>query len=536
MLAFDLAVERAKLDDLGARYEAGSGSGVGRILRNIADSIGIDVKKTTDPAILGDYGSFDELAKDYTQREQYYNRAKALQESTALKDEALNAPDFFRMSLEGRKMSGSDEVSEDKTLREWWDSFTNEAKMTLSGEREEFSPWDDSLGKTSYHYMTDEEKSIYNYYLAKNGKAKAEEYRASIQDQLNQREAGELGANMEDKAALEILFGAVAAADRFGTSARTLVTGEVLPTSSVQYAGQIAREGLADAGAKLPEWAGGASLGQMAYDAVDTGMYMVPSILTSAAVGMINPIAGAVAGGALLGATAAGNAYSEMVNAGYSEGQAKDYAAMIGASEAGLQMLLGGITKLGGLVPGGITEAILKNVDNAFARTAIKLGGNMLGEFSEEYLQEVLTPWFENLTLYTDNDIKFFSPDALYAGLLGAITAGVLEGGGTIAGEAQNASLGNKLRDNNITAERLANIGKTFSADTVAYRLANKVNENTGAYTIGRLFNEIGAVISEQNKAAITESLTAKGMDSKNAKLHADVMEYIVNGGEVSDL
>ena len=63
----------------------------------------------------------------------------------------------------------------------------------------------------------------------------------------------------------------------------------------------------------------------------------------------------------------------------------------------------------------------------------------MLSEFSDEYLQEVLTPVFQNLTLGTDNEVKLVSAEALYAGFLGAITGGVLEGPFAIAG-SRNAT------------------------------------------------------------------------------------------------
>lgn len=70
----------------------------------------------------------------------------------------------------------------------------------------------------------------------------------------------------------------------------------------------------------------------------------------------------------------------------------------------------------------------MKNADTALKLIAKEIGGSMLSEFSEEYLQEVLTPVFRNLTLGTDEAVKLVSTDALYAGFLGAITGGVLEG------------------------------------------------------------------------------------------------------------
>ena len=45
----------------------------------------------------------------------------------------------------------------------------------------------------------------------------------------------------------------------------------------------------------------------------------------------------------------------------------------------------------------------------------------MLGEFSEEYLQEILDPVFRHITLKTEEEMNLLSPDALYAGFLGAL-------------------------------------------------------------------------------------------------------------------
>ena len=45
----------------------------------------------------------------------------------------------------------------------------------------------------------------------------------------------------------------------------------------------------------------------------------------------------------------------------------------------------------------------------------------MLGEFREEYLQEILDPVFRHITLKTEEEMNLLSPDALYAGFLGAL-------------------------------------------------------------------------------------------------------------------
>ncbi len=124
----------------------------------------------------------------------------------------------------------------------------------------------------------------------------------------------------------------------------------------------------------------GNSLGQVGYDLINTTSNMAPSILTSVAVGMLNPVAGEVVGTALMGGSAAGNAYQEMLNLGYDKGQARAYSTMVGASEASLGYLLGGIGKLGGKVSGKAVEKLVSKIDKGIAKAAIRLGGNMLSD------------------------------------------------------------------------------------------------------------------------------------------------------------
>lgn len=284
-----------------------------------------------------------------------------------------------------------------------------------------------------YDYLTEEETALYNYYYAKGGKEAAQEYLDTIQEELNKRKAGEYFQGMDGKTALELAFGAAAGVDQFKSGMKSLVNTKdaYIPASATQIASGAVREDLSDVGPKLPGWLGGASLGQVGYDTVTTTANMAPSILTSMAVGILNPVAGEAVGTGLLGASAAGNAYQEMLNAGYDKGQARTYSALVGASEAGLQYLLGGISKLGGKVSGNAVAKMIDGIDNAFLRAAVELGGNMFSEGLEEGLQEVLTPWFQNLVFQTDEDVNW--SEVAYSSLLGALTAGFMEGPQTVS-------------------------------------------------------------------------------------------------------
>ena len=288
-------------------------------------------------------------------------------------------------------------------------------------------------GLHAYSYMTKDQVDIYNYYYAKGGKEAADEYLDSIQDSLNAQQGKQLFGFVKGQPVLEMAFGVGAGLDQFGSGLRSLFSDkDYIPTTPTQYASGMVREDLADNGPKLPDWMGGASLGQGAYDLISTTANMVPSILTSAVVSYVNPAAGAAVGSALMGASSAGNAYQEALNLGYDKGQARAYSTLVGASEAGLQYLIGGIGKLGGKLSGKTVASLASKFDSAYARLAVQYGTNMLSEGFEEYLQEILTPMFKNFALGTDEEISLISEEAIYSFLLGAISSGFMEGGGTV--------------------------------------------------------------------------------------------------------
>lgn len=494
-----------------------------------------------------------ELEKTRKQKSAYLNDARRLQEADALA--GVSNPHSANYDPEFQKYTGYSSTKADNLWDRVWsqysmgyDDLTYEyINGAENGMRDQIlqkaysfnagNPSDDGetiFEKNGYDQMTEEEIGIYNYYYAKYGKQKAEQYLDSIQESLNYRKATAGFSNLEGKTGLEMLFGVAAGLDQFESGVKNLVNtnDRYIPQSSTQILSGMIREDLGETGPVMPDWIGGASIGQMAYDTITTSANMAPSILTSMAVGLINPAAGSAFGSGVMGASAAGNAYQEALNQGYDKDQARAYSAMIGASEAGLQYLLGGISKLGGKVTGPAITKMLNGIDNGIMRTAAKIGGNMFSEGFEEGLQEVLTPWFESLALGVESDVNW--SDAAYSFLLGAVTAGVMEGPSTVAGEVNTYNTGRQLQKAGVKAERLAEIGNTMSADSVAYQLAGKVDSNTGAYTMGRMFQEIGAEISAQNQRDIQDALTARGVAQRDAVILANGFADVVAGAELT--
>ena len=560
-LSFDLSAGKKELDDLYAQRDEARQiqNRINGLEWQVNEGDGSEATQMALEKLRAQLKQYGDLDSTITQKEQYYNEAKRLQSGEKLKADAVNAADFEEFAQKGADIKNPTTAEAERGFQLFgWKPFAEQVGNEVTYSRENY----DELalaemmgtagmeGKSLYHYMTDEEVKIYNYYLAKEGKDKADEYLYSIEESLNARQGGVLADSAAGNLALQYLLGAAAGLDQFASGVKSIFSDEdYINTSAMQFASGMVREDLSETGPKVL----GSSLGQVGYDLINTTANMAPSILASTIISTVaTPVAGAafgtavgetigatagkVVGAGLLGASAGGNAYAEKLNAGYSKDQAAAYGMMVAASEAGLEYLIGGISKMGGKLTGKSIEAIANNIDNAVGRVAAKWGMSMLAEGTEEYLQDVLNPWYENIVFNMNNDVTLLSEEALYSGLLGALSAGVLEGRSTVSADRAMTRYGESLKKDGLSVERLKSLGQTFAADTVAYELAGKVDENTGAYTIARLFNEVNAQLSEQNKADIVKSLESKGYATKHAEIIANQLAAAVDGAEFGAL
>ena len=352
------------------------------------------------------------------------------------------------------------------------------------------------LGDVRYSHMTDEEVGVYNYYLAKYGEGKANEYLESIDDLLDKREAGQMAEAFDDNAFLESIMGFSAGVESAVQGLKGLadfVTGNESGRdfSANQYADQIVssnNEGVIKGFHDVSSAIGG----------------MLPSILVSTVTG--NPVLGA----ATMGASAMGNAYNEMVELGYNEWQARGYGVLVGASEAVLQYFIGGISKLGGKVTGNALGNLVAKLDNAIARTAIQVGGNMISEGVEEALQTVLEPAFKALM----TGEEFESPeweDVWYSALLGALTAGVMEGAPTIANTAIQSYQAKSVYGANpqaLVSESLEIDPENAHAQRMQARLDG--GKNVSGYQLNRLVEANEQTLVKQDIAKMTSAVEAR--------------------------
>ena len=298
----------------------------------------------------------------------------------------------------------------------------------------------DLVGDSRYTIMNEDEVSIYNYILAKEGDEAAQEYLDLIEETLNMRQgkgtAEEISGIENDllRAGVTGLYGLHSGVDQFKGGLEQLFSEERLPTSSTQFASQYIREGLADAGPEVF----GSSVGQILYDVPTMLGNMAPSIAVSAATaGAGAPAALASGAGALtLGASAGGNAYNQALAEGYSKDQARQYATAVGASESVLQYLLGGVSKLGGV---GSEKLLAKvsGIENAFARVMLTGGVKLGGEITEEELQLFLEPLYRTLIFDVEYDAPTFDEMAQTA-IVTALTTGAIEGKSIVSAGKNN--------------------------------------------------------------------------------------------------
>ena len=433
------------------------------------------------------WGGMKQLEAELSEKESYYNTAKRYQDWEKLGSVKNNA-DFEKMS--------------------------KPQSVEMLADLEAFS---------GYENMKPEEIATYNYHYNTGGKEKAEEYLKSITEGLNYREAEQRFEKMEGKTWAEILYGVAAGGDQFLSGMKGLwntITGNetYIPASTTQILGGMAREDLKDNGAR----AFGSSLGQMAYDMLSTTTNMVPSLVVSGSVGLINPTAGAVVGAGLMGAGAAGNAYTEMINQGHSKEQARLYSTLVGASEAGLSYLLGGIGKLGGKVSGNMIGKIVDKVDDIFTKVSIKLGGKLLSEGVEEGLQEVLTPWFKEIATNIEQDVNW--EEAAYSGLLGALTALATEGGSTVRSARAEAGKAGAAAPKTEKPAQLTQNEQTVVDKIVKDRVAaaEKSGQKITAGLKKEIYNQVveemdrGDLSTEEIEAALGGETYQKYRESKN--------------------
>lgn len=279
--------------------------------------------------------------------------------------------------------------------------------------------------------MSEDEKNIYYYLLGTKGDAAANEFKSLLDDELNRRIGTAQAEQAEILGTAGVLPFVAGVESSYAGAAQALLAAlgseKTVPRSTYQYAYQAWRERIAQ------QENNKIGLRGIANDLGYTVGNMLPGMELSAAMGGLgapSKLASALGSGSI-GLSSGGNAYREGRDMGYSHNEAITYGALTGASEAGLQYLLGGVSKLGAGVTSGkvgnvVSKALDKVVKNkAVADTVARYVADMGSEATEEYLQSVLEPVFRNIAAGENNDIDLLSDEALYSAMMGALTAGL---------------------------------------------------------------------------------------------------------------
>ena len=476
------------------------------------------------------FETIDDMKKALSDKKVYYNQTKLLQNGIALEKIREDAK-FEEYAEKGNALG---EEKEDG----WFVSNASRknAVAYLRNDKKAMEIFEESLdtaGGTSERilsdqieykaakYMTDDEFKVYNAHLGKGDEESANLYLESIEETLNSRMA-QVIAGEQDTTFKKLKYSINAGLDQFEQGFINSFDNEsdyIAPTS-IQMASGIIRDSLGDVGFNVF----GNSLGQVVYDVGTTTSNMLPSILTGASLNVVAPGVGTVVGAGLMGTSAKGNAYQEMLNLGYDKSQAKAYSVMVGISEAALQYALGGITSLGGSVSGKAISSMVEGIDNAIARWSIKLGMNALSEGTEESLQEILTPFFENLVLqYEKNTMADIDwKQVAYSGMLGMLSSIGLEGGtsgvSTYQENASRKNIGANIRANE-NIQNTLNLANMTPEEMDAYNLytkyANKgvTAENIKDVQLGHLAESMGAdadTVLRSKKSTKEQKLSAR--------------------------
>ena len=300
------------------------------------------------------------------------------------------------------------------------------------------------VGNYLYHYMTEDEVNIYNYLLGKERYDEADAFLAGLEETLNQRFGSNIADNVlgiDNDIGRTLGLGYVGLStglDQASTGLRQLFNEERLPTTALQYSNAEISNSLE-------------GIGKHAYTATVSVGNMAPSILVSSALSAAGaPTAGQIVGAGMMGASSAGNAYASALRDGYSKEQAANYGVLVGASEAVLQYIIGGIGKLGGVSSSKILTKVAA-IDNAFLRISAKLGVEIGSEIVEEELQNFLEPAFRSIIFGEEYDAPTIE-EMLETAIVTALSTGVLEGYSTVGSDVANSryytnTYGNVQRD-----------------------------------------------------------------------------------------
>lgn len=227
-------------------------------------------------------------------------------------------------------------------------------------------------------------------------------------------------------------------------------------------------------------------------DLVSTTGAMAPMVALSA----VNPLAGA--------------AYMTNMSRGAGELQAlqenpftsNDTARLYGLGNAGIEMgteyLTGGLAKVPGAIKlGDMAGKAVEGIGNPLLKTVAKSAGDIAGEAGEEMLSEAVNPFLQRMTYNPDAE-NASAKDIAYAGLLGGLGAGVINGTVNLAGRAASAGA-NRQNQPFSVQNMIKNAQNQGESSQNAQNAPQQENANTATNPISNAQNAPQNQTSEAN-------------------------------------
>lgn len=390
-------------------------------------------------------------------------------------------------------------------------------------------------------FMTDDERATFNYLYNTGRKDDALEYYNALSDTLEMRRGAQTAKDWDSTAARAV-YNLGAGINRWVRGVGQLFTDEALPATSVDYAQGIMNS---EAGRG----------GRILYSAANSLGNMLPSVILSAATSgaagalgagtKVAETAGKVASTASMFAGAKGNAYTEALRQGMTKAEAGTYSTLVGASEAGLEYLLGGISKLGANPVGKAAEKWVSDLGTGYAKAILgptgKLLGSAAGEILEENIQNYLEPIFLNAATGEEGEMPGWD-EFVETTLSVLITVGLMEGPGTVSGINTNLQTAIPEMQRQWVDSALEVFPEGSSARLVAQALSARLNREE-AIPVQEFRAELrqlglsesamakirsGKVTLEEVQQAMTEAQRGKYVvkpQQENAAVSADAAE-----------
>lgn len=448
---------------------------------------------------------------------------------------AIENPDYMDANLRGAGSTGGGNRAQIGNIV----TFSRENRNILENSGDDFrnAGVDNKNGSSLFLYMTDTEVDLYNYLLAKEGEDTAMEYLHQIENALKARRGQARAEDIADQRGgawgdIDYILNSGGLAFASGVD-RTLKgfeqygTEEKIDPSTLSYADYFFSKDL-----KNP-------IDKTVYGIVNQVGGMAPMLLTTIAaqaIGVPAPVTAAL-GATMVGIPAAGNAYTEALERGHSKLSARIYAECVGISEAGLQYVLGGISKAGGIA----ADSLLTKVaawDKAifrFAGTVAVKGG---AEALEENLQNFLEPLFASVILGEEYDLPTWE-EIIYTTLISAAT-GIVMDADTIVDATIHGDGTNKAGQKNVTAKEFVQEKLQAAIQKVT---GKKVAQNTAQKTAQNAAESVSAAGSEQAQGKGVSPVTqaeAGGIDvntptKKETSIQDEVIQALVDHAQKMD-